>query len=417
DQTTNGRYEAFLVRLLAGVIFALALIPLRPPRIGSWVAITVAMGILATYVLIDLNVDGASAGLTSIDDSSGLSRVFDQSTSGISWAYIGLAFIAAVGANRQHRLGNLPDWLLVAFVLWTGALLHDALWPSSYSSAVLTTGDLLRLGFTATVAIGSVVELRRITAERTSLLAAEQEYSRQIGELSKIRTDFNRMVIHELGAPAATIRNFTDVLATGGMRPADQAAIVAMMRSESERMLTLIDDVQSVTAVERDEFTVTPRPVAVADILADAKIFITGLGPDHPITVHNEADGETVSADPMRIGQVLRNLVGNAAKYTPAGTPIALRVTPIGPDQIRFEVADEGAGIDAADLEQIFEKYERGNSPTAALVAGKGLGLYLSRRIVRLHGSDLRARSTPGAGAVFSFELERITPEPKESRS
>ncbi|MDQ4100050.1 MAG: hypothetical protein M3121_06085, partial [Chloroflexota bacterium] len=123
DLTTNGRYEAFLVRFLAGVIFALALIPLRPPRIGSWAAITVAMGILAAYVLIDLNVDGASAGLTSIDDSSGLSRVFDQSTSWISWAYIGLAFIAAVGANRQHRLGNLPDWLLVAFVLWTGALL------------------------------------------------------------------------------------------------------------------------------------------------------------------------------------------------------------------------------------------------------------------------------------------------------
>jgi signal transduction histidine kinase len=218
------------------------------------------------------------------------------------------------------------------------------------------------------------------------------------------------MVIHELGAPAATIRNFTDVLATGEMRPADQAAIVAMMRSESERMLTLIDDVQSVAAVERDEFSVTPRPVAVADILADAKIFITGLGPDHPITIHSEADGETVSADPMRIGQVLRNLVGNAAKYTPAGTPITLRVTRIEPDQIRFEVADEGAGIDSADLEQIFEKYERGSSPTAALVAGKGLGLYLSRRIVRLHGSDLRVSSTPGAGAVFSFDLECVDP-------
>ncbi len=410
DPTTDGRYEAFLVRLLAGIIFALALIPSRPPPIGSWVTITVAMSILTAYVLIDLYVGGNSEDSNFAGDSTGLSLVFDQSTSWISWAYIGLAFTAAVGANRQHRLGNLPDWLLVALVLWTGALLHDALWPGSYSSTVLTTGDMLRLGFTVTVAIGSVVELRRIAAERASLLAAEQEYSRQIAELSKIRTDFNRMVIHELGAPASTIRNFTDVLAMGEMRPADQAAIVAMMRSESERMLSLIDDVQSVAAVERDEFSVTPRPVAVADIVADANVFITGLGTDHPISIRNEADGETVSADPMRIGQVLRNLLGNAAKYTPAGTSIALRVSPIGPDKIRFEVEDEGAGINSSELEQIFEKYERGNSPTAALVVGKGLGLYLSRRIVRLHGSDLRVTSTPGAGAVFSFELNRVEP-------
>jgi signal transduction histidine kinase len=416
----DGRYEAFVVRMLAGVIFAVALIPLRPPRVKSWVAFGVAAVGVTAYLVMELVVDAPLSALSSFDQPNGMSLLLSQSTSVVAWSYILLAFTAAVGANRQHRLGNLPDWLLVAIVLWTGALLHDALWPAPFNAAVLTTGDVLRLGFTVTVAIGAVVELRRIAAERAKLLTAEQEYSRRLSELAQVRADFNAMVIHELGSPATTIRNFTEVLAEGELRPADQAAIVAMMRSESERMLHLIDDVQSAVAVERDEFSVVPQPVAVRDVLADAAAFASGIRcsgsnngsnngsghGEHEVDIQDETGSATVLADPMRIGQVLRNLLGNAAKYTPAGTQISLRAIPTAEGRVRFEVADDGSGIDADDLGRIFEKFGRGHRPTAELIAGKGLGLYLSRRIVRLHGGDLSVTSPPGAGAVFAFDLK-----------
>jgi signal transduction histidine kinase len=101
---------------------------------------------------------------------------------------------------------------------------------------------------------------------------------------------------------------------------------------------------------------------------------------------------------------VLRNLLSNAAKYSPAGAPIELRATSTG-SRVRFEIADHGIGIQPGERERIFEKFGRGRNQEGQQVAGAGLGLYLSRRIVQVHGGDLAVESTPGRGAVFACQL------------
>ncbi|HEY6581654.1 MAG TPA: ATP-binding protein [Rubrobacter sp.] len=112
-------------------------------------------------------------------------------------------------------------------------------------------------------------------------------------------------------------------------------------------------------------------------------------------------------ADPERIGQVLRNLLSNAAKYSPEGTPIELRV--IGKQgRVRLEVADRGPGIHPDDQRRIFEKFGRGRDREGHKIPGVGLGLYLSRRIVRGHGSELTVQERPGGGSVFAFELAAV---------
>jgi signal transduction histidine kinase len=114
--------------------------------------------------------------------------------------------------------------------------------------------------------------------------------------------------------------------------------------------------------------------------------------------------GEQVLADPERIGQVLRNLLSNAAKYSPKGTPIELRV--IGKEgRVRVEIADQGRGIHPDDVPRIFEKFGRGNDREKHKTPGVGLGLYLSQRIVRRHGSELTVQTRVGEGSVFGFEL------------
>jgi signal transduction histidine kinase len=114
--------------------------------------------------------------------------------------------------------------------------------------------------------------------------------------------------------------------------------------------------------------------------------------------------GESVLADPERIGQVLRNLLSNAAKYSPEGAPIELRI--IGKEgHVRLEVADRGPGIHPDDVMRIFEKFGRGRDRGSHRLPGVGLGLYLSRRIVRGHGSELTVEARPGGGSVFGFEL------------
>lgn len=117
--------------------------------------------------------------------------------------------------------------------------------------------------------------------------------------------------------------------------------------------------------------------------------------------------GVQVFADPIRIGQVLRNLLGNAAKYSPPGSPIALSAVATA-ERIRIEVVDRGMGIEPGDLDRIFHKFGRGRNAVGGRVPGVGLGLYLSRRIVRLHGTDLTVHSQPGVGSTFGFELEAV---------
>jgi len=115
-------------------------------------------------------------------------------------------------------------------------------------------------------------------------------------------------------------------------------------------------------------------------------------------------EGIEVLADRQRIGQVLRNLLSNAAKFSPEGGQIDLLVSR-DDGQVRFEVADRGCGIRPEDLSCIFEKFARVRTAEGNPVGGVGLGLYLSRRIMRAHGSDLAVSSTLGEGSVLAFEL------------
>lgn len=211
--------------------------------------------------------------------------------------------------------------------------------------------------------------------------------------------------LEELGSPLATIRGFLDMLATRELEQAEEAAVMAKIRSETDRLSTLVADVRSGVAIERDGFTLLRRRTSVGEIFEDATRFAETLAGDHPLTVEIDAE-EHVLADRYRIGRVLRNLLSNAAKYSPDGAPIELRATPGGrPGRVRLEVADHGPGIDADEEALIFEKYSRGRDGSDPKAYGVGLGLYVSRRIVRAHGSELTVGSVPGGGTLFSFEL------------
>jgi signal transduction histidine kinase/DNA-binding NarL/FixJ family response regulator len=290
-------------------------------------------------------------------------------------------------------------WLVVGMVLLAGAQLHNMFWPSVYSP-VLTTADLLRLAFAVVVTIGGIVELRAIASRRAALLAAEQEHSRRLAELSVLKANFTAMVAHELGSPLAAICRIADLLDGGQL---DQRQALDTIRSETSMLATLVDDMQTAGAVERTDFATQPHLVPLNVLLTDATAFARTLPGDHPLTTAIETYARVV-ADPERIGQVLRNLLNNAAKYAPPGTPIELRAVHRG-EHVRIEVADHGYGIHPDDMPRIFEKFGRGRDRGGRKVAGAGLGLYLSRRIVQAHGSELTVESTPGVGSVFGFDL------------
>ncbi len=252
--------------------------------------------------------------------------------------------------------------------------------------------------------VRNVTERARLEAEHAALLAAEREYAKRLGQLSVLRADFTAMVAHELAGPLAAIRGLTDVLATGELGPEARAQALATIQAQTATLTALVADVRAAAAAERDDFAVRPHPVPVAVLVAEAVAFARTLPGEHPVTA-SPPPRVQVRADPERIGQVLRNLLSNAAKYSPDGTPIELRAIPHG-STVTIQVVDHGYGIHPYDLTRIFEKFGRGRDEQGRKVSGVGLGLYLSRRIVRAHGAELTAESLPGVGSVFGFELE-----------
>jgi signal transduction histidine kinase len=253
------------------------------------------------------------------------------------------------------------------------------------------------------------LQARLIAASRvTSLHRKLAEQSRRLSELTVLKADFTAMVVHELDSPLAAIRGFTEMLATGELNPADQAKTISAIQAEIEALSPLVADVKDAAAVERDDFAVQLGAVSLDALLADVVAFARTLPDSHPFTA-KIATNEQVWADTGRISQVLRNLLSNAAKYSPAGAPIELRaIRTETPGRVRIEVADHGQGVHPDDVNRIFEKFGRGRDQSGQKVAGVGLGLYLSRRILQAHGSELTLNSTPGAGSVFGFELEVV---------
>jgi PAS domain S-box-containing protein len=249
--------------------------------------------------------------------------------------------------------------------------------------------------------------------ERKNVEEELREVNRRLSELAVLKADFTAMVAHELGSPLAAIRKLTEMLRTEEADREDNAYAMDAIGAELDTLEGLVADVQASAGVERDDFGVEFRPVLLSALLADAELFSRTLPDHHSVDFILDPDlgtGEKVLADPERIGQVLRNLLSNAAKYSPEGVPIKLHAKR-RQDYIRIEVVDHGPGIHPEDVVRIFEKFGRGRDRERKKIKGMGLGLYLSRRIVQAHGGDITVNSTPDEGAIFGFELEMASKE------
>lgn len=232
-----------------------------------------------------------------------------------------------------------------------------------------------------------------------------REYNRRLEELAVMKADLSAMAAHELGSPLAAVRGLVEMLETGDHAAEEQKRLLAAIDSEAEKLFRLVSDVREAAAAEREDFEVRPEAVAVSELLEDATVFAENLPGGGWLEVESTVAGE-VWADRNRIVQVLRNLISNAVKYSPGREPIILRVLD-GENSVRFEVIDRGSGISPEDAARIFEKFGRGRDASGRRMSGLGLGLYISRRIVRAHGGELTLHPTPGEGSSFGFDLPK----------
>lgn len=394
-------YVWLVTRSAACLLFVAGLVPAMPPRLPRW-TVSASVGALAVALgLAPLLGDSTFATLPGPGPEGAAYGIAGWYWS-ISLIPLGLSATAVAGAFRW-RSGTLGGWLLLAMVLLAGSQFHSLFWPSAFSP-LLSTVDILRLCFAGIVAVGGIFELRRLAAERAALLSVERENNRRLGELAALRADFTAMVAHELSSPLTAIRAFASVLTAGDLGREERNRAGEAIEQQAATLEALVSDVRAAAAVERDDFSVNARPVMLDALLSEAAVFARALPGGHPVEVVNEGR-EKVLADAERIGQVVRNLLTNAAKFSPEGGLVEIRAHRSG-RRVRMEVADRGPGIHPDDMGRVFEKFGRGRDRLGRPVPGVGLGLYLSRRIVQAHGSELGVESAPGEGTTFFFYLE-----------
>jgi signal transduction histidine kinase len=216
---------------------------------------------------------------------------------------------------------------------------------------------------------------------------------------------------HELRSPLATVLFALDVIADGsepdpGVRRAHEVA-----ERQARQAMQLVDDIFDVCAWSRGKLSLRREAVDLAGVVARA-----AEGADHVITARRHRltislppGPVALCADPLRLGQVLTNLLVNAAKYTAPGGHIRLTAEVEG-GQIVLRVRDNGRGIAPEQLPQVFDQFWQGSE--AGAVRGLGLGLALVKSLVELHGGSVAARSDgPGAGAEFIVRLPAGSPD------
>jgi len=228
---------------------------------------------------------------------------------------------------------------------------------------------------------------------------------RREAELSRMRADFVSGVSHELRTPLAQIRMFSETLLLGRVRsPVEGRRSLEIIARETQRLIQLVENVLLFSRGERSEPTLAREAAALAPIVRDVVEGFAPLAAARQVRLFSDIDdGVSAMVDGAALRQVLLNLLDNAVKYGPAGQQVTIGLSIAG-DRARISVGDEGAGVDDADADRIWEPFNR-VVRVADATGGTGIGLSIVRQLTRLHGGRAWVERAPSGGARFIVEL------------
>ncbi len=208
-------------------------------------------------------------------------------------------------------------------------------------------------------------------------------------------------VSHELRTPLAVLRGNLEAIADG-VHVADAANVAALIE-ETQVMERLVEDLRTLTLAEADALPLHPEPVDVDALVGEAVASFQSAAAAGSVTLRVSAptDLPLLDADPVRLREVLTNLVANALRHTPPGGTVEVRARTVdAATAIEIVVEDTGSGIDPALLPRVFERFARGRGSR-----GSGLGLTIARDLVRAHGGTIAVESELGRGTTFRVLL------------
>ncbi len=281
---------------------------------------------------------------------------------------------------------------------------------------VIRTGQPVRLHTTALLGeggevvpmVGGYARVAGVDAPRATAILRDM---RDVRALEELREGFVATVSHELRTPLALVKGYAESLLLLDLAPAERQRYLERIDQLADRLRTLVTEILDVTQLQADPLVLERTPVQLAALVTRLSTDLAVAGGSDRLEVSLPSDLPAVEVDPVRIGQVLENLVDNAAKYAPGTSTIRVSAFSGPPGWLTVEVVDEGIGIPAADRGLVFEPFHRARNVRESSIAGTGLGLAISRRIIQAHGGRLwledRADGTVGTCVSFTLPLAR----------
>ncbi len=217
------------------------------------------------------------------------------------------------------------------------------------------------------------------------------------------------LISHEIRTPMTAILGYADLLKDPMLDEDERSACIDTISSNGQYLLTLINDLLDLSKIQSGKLNLEQIDCCPAHIVHEVASFLSvqarESGLDLDITIDPSLP-DSIHTDPIRIRQILINLVGNAIKFTEVGrVHVSCRTSPEHHDKVRFEVADSGPGLTEEEIAHIFEPFRQSTQTGGKSSNGTGLGLTICRRLAQLLGGEVSVRSMPGQGSTFTLTL------------
>jgi two-component system, OmpR family, sensor histidine kinase KdpD len=321
------------------------------------------------------------------------------------------------------------EFLLVLPVVFTGALAGRNAAVATAAIAVLTFHSITRYESTqfaedaiavvtflgSALAVGAVVGSG---ADRLTLIQEREEEQRRLRELNaqvaehasrmavleqvdQQRVALLRSVSHDLRTPLATIRAVATDLRDSNLHDDNtRQQLLRSVSDEAERLDHLVGNLLSMSRIEAGSLRIDDQAVDLTELLELTVLRLAPLLADVMVDVQIDPDLPLINGDPVLLQEVVANLLENAARYAPSGSTLTIQLAKSAGSTVALRVCDRGPGIDAGDVEHVFQPFWRGSDSHSS-----GLGLAIVRAIVDAHRGSIELVETPGGGATFEVRL------------
>ena len=257
--------------------------------------------------------------------------------------------------------------------------------------------------------VGGVAASLNAMLQQIETAFRERERSEAAARRSEQRMrQFVADASHELRTPLTSIRGFAELYRQGAAGPKDVPRLMRRIEDEGARMGLLVDDLLLLARLDEERPLANER-VDLVRLAADAVHDAHAVDPDRQVRLDaGDAGAVEVAGDEARLRQVLGNLVGNALKYTPAGTPVEVRLRAADGHAV-VDVVDHGPGLSGEERARVFERFYRADQARTHADGGTGLGLAIVAAITNAHRGSVSVADTPGGGATFTVRLPLAT--------